>query len=177
MLDTLEVVAATPATRRVLVLDGAPGSWVPAGLDIVPQAQGGLAHRLDAAFAAAFAAGEGPVVLVGMDTPQVTSADLLAAGRMLTDSSTDAVVGAALDGGFWLLGLAESLDDLCRGVPMSATETCARQVARLEAAGRQVRMTRSLRDIDHLDDAVAVASEIPASRLAGVVSDQVSRLS
>ncbi|GAB2471058.1 hypothetical protein GCM10027162_78090 [Streptomyces incanus] len=36
LADTLHAVAATPAARRVLVLDGAPGPWLPPGFDVVP---------------------------------------------------------------------------------------------------------------------------------------------
>lgn len=51
LADTLHAVAATPATRRVLVLDGAPGPWLPPGFDVVAQCAGGLDERLAEAFA------------------------------------------------------------------------------------------------------------------------------
>src|SRR3954454_14382094 len=35
--DTLAAVAATPAPRRVLVLDGDPGDWVPSGFAVIAQ--------------------------------------------------------------------------------------------------------------------------------------------
>ena len=43
---------ARPAgdARRVLVLEGAAGTWVPAGFDVLPQRGDGLAERLAAAF-------------------------------------------------------------------------------------------------------------------------------
>ena len=50
LTDTLRAVAATPATRRVLVLDGTPGPWLPPGFDVVPQGPGGLDERLADAF-------------------------------------------------------------------------------------------------------------------------------
>lgn len=65
LVDTLRTVAATPARRRVLVLDGAPGPWLPPGFDVVPQCAGGLDERL----AAAFAGCDGPALLIGMDHP------------------------------------------------------------------------------------------------------------
>ena len=36
LADTLDAVARTPAERRVLVLDGTPGPWLPAGFEVVP---------------------------------------------------------------------------------------------------------------------------------------------
>jgi glycosyltransferase A (GT-A) superfamily protein (DUF2064 family) len=68
LADTLHAVLAAAARRRVLVLDGEPGSWLPPGFDVVPQCGGGLDERL----AAVFAAVPGPALLIGMDTPQLT---------------------------------------------------------------------------------------------------------
>src|SRR3954447_12539004 len=65
--DTLETVRSTPAVRHVLVLDGRPGPWVPAGFDVVDQRGDGLGSRLSAAFADCVAECDEPVVLVGMD--------------------------------------------------------------------------------------------------------------
>ncbi|MEU6439286.1 TIGR04282 family arsenosugar biosynthesis glycosyltransferase [Streptomyces sp. NPDC047046] len=157
LTDTLRTVAATPATRRVLVLDGTPGPWLPPGFDVVPQCAGGLDERL----AAAFAGCAGPALLIGMDTPQVTPALLdvrLARG--------EAVFGPALDGGFWALGLASPAPALLRGVPMSTATTGAVLRERLLAAGLRVRDLPALRDVDTAADAHAVAAEAPGSRFA-----------
>src|SRR3954454_15558628 len=51
LADTLATVGATPATARVLALDGAPGPWIPDGYVIVPQHGNGLDERLANAFA------------------------------------------------------------------------------------------------------------------------------
>ncbi len=39
LADTLAAAAAAPVARRVLVLDGSPGPWVPPGFEVVPQAR------------------------------------------------------------------------------------------------------------------------------------------
>lgn len=76
--DTLEAVGACPADRRVVVLDGEPGPWCPDGVDVVPQRGGGLDERLAAAFTDVAATAPdgrtGPMLLIGMDTPQVNAA-------------------------------------------------------------------------------------------------------
>ena len=46
LLDTLDAVSASRAARRVLALDGPPGTWLPAGFDLVPQRGVGLGERL-----------------------------------------------------------------------------------------------------------------------------------
>ncbi|WP_340374918.1 DUF2064 domain-containing protein [Streptomyces sp. SS7] len=157
LVDTLRTVAATPARRRVLVLDGSPGPWLPPGFDVVPQCAGGLDERL----AAAFAGCDGPALLIGMDTPQVTPALLT-----VDFADCDAYVGPAEDGGFWALGLAHPDPELLRGVPMSTPTTGAAQRERLAVAGLRVRELPRLRDVDTADDAEAVAAAAPGSRFA-----------
>ncbi|MBK6009857.1 DUF2064 domain-containing protein [Streptomyces sp. MBT53] len=157
LADTLHVLLATPARRRVLVLDGTPGPWLPPGFDVVPQCGGGLDERL----AAAFAGCDGPALLIGMDTPQVTPALLT-----VDFADCDAYFGPAEDGGFWALGLADPDPALLRGVPMSTPTTGAVQRARLTAAGLRVRDLPPLRDVDTAYDAELVAAEAPEGRFA-----------
>jgi uncharacterized protein len=157
LADTLRTVLMAPAARRVLVLDGEPGPWLPPGFDIVPQCGGPLDERL----AAAFAAVRGPALLIGMDTPQVTPGLLAVDWR-----AADAVFGPAADGGFWALGLREPDPALLRGVPMSTSATGAIQLARLVAAGLRVAQLPQLRDVDTAADALAVAREAPQTRFA-----------
>jgi uncharacterized protein len=157
LADTLRTAARVPARRRVLVLDGKPGPWLPPGFDVVPQCGGPLDERL----AAAFAAVRGPALLIGMDTPQVTRALLTVDWR-----GADAVFGPAVDGGFWALGLRKPDPALLRGVPMSTPSTGAIQRARLVEAGLRVTDLPRLRDVDTAADALIVARWTPRSRFA-----------
>ncbi|WP_327327211.1 DUF2064 domain-containing protein [Streptomyces sp. NBC_01210] len=163
LLDTLDVVLATPARRRVLVLDGVPGDWLPAGIEVVPQCAGGLDSRL----AHAFGLCDGPSLLIGMDTPQVT-VELLALGLELGDG--EASFGPADDGGFWALGLAEPDPALLLGVPMSVSRTGAVQRQQLTDAGLTVRDLPLLRDVDTAEDARLVAAEAPHTRFAATLA-------
>ena len=99
--DTLAAAPRAPrAGRRVVVLDGEPGPWLPDGFEVIAQRGDGLAERLAAAFADV---GE-PAFLVGMDTPQVTP-ELLDAGLAARRRDGDSAFGAAPDGGYWAIGL------------------------------------------------------------------------
>ncbi|MBT2441990.1 DUF2064 domain-containing protein [Streptomyces sp. ISL-36] len=160
LADTLAAVAATPARRRVLVLDGRPGPWLPPGFEVVPQCEGGLDERL----AAAFAACTGPTLLIGMDTPQVTPALLPPEDWR----GYDAWFGPAVDGGFWALGLAAPDPALLRGIPMSVPETGAAQYTRLVDAGLRVGRLPVLRDVDTAADARLVAAETVDGRFHSV---------
>ncbi|MFJ6820283.1 DUF2064 domain-containing protein [Streptomyces niveus] len=170
LADTLRTVLAVPARRRVLVLEGRPGPWLPPGIEVVPQCAGGLDERL----AAAFAGCTGPTLLVGMDTPQITPELLDPVGHFGTAGHVDrdAWFGPADDGGFWALGLAApecAPPDLIRGVPMSVPETGAVQRRRLVDAGLTVRDLPQLRDVDSASDAAYVAALAPHGRFAATL--------
>ncbi|MEV8452989.1 DUF2064 domain-containing protein [Streptomyces sp. NPDC052095] len=162
LADTLDVVARVPARRRVLVLAGRPGPWLPPGFEVTAQAGGGL----DARIAAAFAACTGPALLIGMDTPQVTPGLLEPALRQ--GEEHDAWFGPAADGGFWALGLRVPDPALVLGVPMSTPDTGAAQYARLRAAGLRVGELPVLRDVDTAEDAAYVAALAGGTRFASV---------
>jgi uncharacterized protein len=173
--DTLAAVAATPVARRVLALAGSPGSWLPPGFDVIAQSGGGLDARLGRAFADCFAGRALPMVLIGMDTPQVTPALLTEAVMPLLNAEADAVFGPAADGGFWLLGLRHPDPGLTAGVPMSTAETGRVQRARLTEAGLRVRDLPELTDVDTYAEAEQVAAASPGSRFAGAFTSAAAR--
>ena len=160
--DTLEAALASGADRVVLALDGRPGPWCPAGVDVVAQSTGPFDLRL----AAAWEATGGPGVQIGMDTPQVTADHLDAAMATLSDGRHDATLGPADDGGWWLIGLRRPDPRVFAGVPMSRPETGARQRERLALLGLRCGTEPSLRDVDHVEDAFAAAAAAPGTRFA-----------
>ncbi len=163
--DTLSAVAAAEAARRVLVLEGSPGTWIPDSFEVLPQAQGGLEERL----AAAFEAVGGPSLLVGMDTPQLTSELLEAGARALMSPAVDAVLGPADDGGYWAIGLRRPERRVFEDVPMSTGLTFGAQSRRLEDLGLRSTTLAALRDVDTIEDAIAVAGERPGTRFAAAL--------
>lgn len=168
LADTLAAVRATPATRRVLVLDGDPATVDSHGFRVLPQRGAGLDERL----AAAFTDVGGPALLVGMDTPQLTPA-LLAAGTAALAAGAPSVLALAEDGGYWAIGLQAADDALLHGVPMSADDTGAQQLRRLREHGRDPILLSPLRDVDRYVDALAVATLAPGSRFAAAVRSLV----
>jgi rSAM/selenodomain-associated transferase 1 len=166
LADTLAAVAATTVARRVLALDGRPGPWLPDGFDVIGQRGKGLDERIAWALCDTKVTLPLPVVLIGMDTPQVTPDLLAAAVEPLVSRSADATFGMAEDGGFWLLGLREVDPGLILGVKMSQGDTGARQLARLEQAGLRVTQLPELTDVDTVREAQQVAALTPGSRFA-----------
>ncbi len=158
---TLTAVTATPGVARTLILSGRPGPWLPAGFSVLPQRGGSLGERLAAAFDDAWALTQLPMLLVGMDTPQLTSSMLARSLDTLLAPGADAVLGRAQDGGWWALGLHDPLPGAFDGVPMSTALAGQAQHDRLTALGRPVTPLPVLRDVDDVVDLAAVAELLP----------------
>jgi uncharacterized protein len=165
--DTLAAVSAAPARRRLLALDGElPG--VPDRFEVVAQRGHGLGQRLGNALAAA----GGPALVVGMDTPQLTPGAIAEAAERLCSGDAGAVLGPALDGGYWTIGMREPDPAAFDGVPMSSDRTCEVQLRRLGQLGLRVGVLRWMRDVDTIEDAHAVARECPGSAFAAAMARQ-----
>jgi uncharacterized protein len=182
LTDTLEAAARAPFARHVLALAGASAAlrgprpagspragWLPPGFEVTGQRGDGLDERIAAALDEAYAQLAVPVVLIGMDTPQVTPGLLESVARPLARGEADAVFGPARDGGFWLLGLRRPDPGLILGVPMSQTHTGRGQLSRLLRASLRVRLAPELIDVDTAADAHEVAREAPDSRFAATL--------
>lgn len=76
---------------------------IQAGLRFAAQCPGDLGERLVAAFAAEFAGGVPAVIAIGGDCPGLDATVLTAARDALIEH--DAVLGPAVDGGYYLIGL------------------------------------------------------------------------
>ena len=136
------------------------------GWTIAPQRGNGLGERL----ANAHAEVTGPVVQIGMDTPQVTPAGLLAVADGV--EAADAVLAPAEDGGWWALALHDpSAATALRDVPMSTPQTYAATRSALEALGLRVAAGERLRDVDHLADVAPVATAAPGTRFAKIAAE------
>lgn len=162
LADTLDAALGSGADRVVLALDGRPGRWCPPGVVVVAQGRGPLDRRL----AHAWAHARGAALQIGMDTPQVTAAELERAMSTLTGDGVDAVLGPATDGGWWALGMRRPRPGAVLCVPTSRSDTGARQAARLAALGLRTRLLDPRTDIDTWPDALEVADQAPGTRTA-----------
>jgi uncharacterized protein len=172
LLDTLDAVAAAPAASRVVALTGdldaaAAAAQIRQRLEsftVIEQRGDDFADRL--ANAHSDAAAGFPVLQIGMDTPQVT-ADLLA-GCARSLLGAPAVLGPAVDGGWWVLGVQDpAMAECLRAVPMSQPDTGELTWKALHDNGIDVIAVDRLADFDIADDVAAVREGCgPASRFA-----------
>jgi uncharacterized protein len=136
-----------------------------AGWDVYPQQGADFATRLCNAHLTLAKQHCEPVVQIGMDTPQVTAALLRdAAAALDVPERADAVLGPTPDGGWWVLSLRDPRTaHVLRRVAMSTPTTHDDTRSALTNAGLVVAATRSLRDVDTVVDAEAVADTAPSS--------------
>ena len=171
--QTLRAVRQVPASRRLLVMDGTPKACDSAGFRVVAQSAGGLDERLGSICDAV----DGPLLILGMDTPQFTPA-LLA--PLLADwGSMNPVfqswLGRTDDGGYWAIALHHPDGALIRGVPMSTAHTGLEQHAKLRAAGHRVGTLASLTDVDTFPAALVAARQCPRTPFALAVQALAGR--
>ncbi len=163
LLDTLDAVHAVADVLRrsgehpqpVLLFDGDPTGWERPGHRVVAQRGDGLAERLANAFDDL-----GPGVIVGMEAPGAVPG-LAAAAQALHDGND--VLGLAVDGGYWVIGLHRVDAAVFDGIPMSTSATGLAQLARLHRLGRRVRMLPMAHDLDTVDDLRIAAGRAPGS--------------
>ena len=179
LLDTLAACTeAYGAERCHLALAGELGTAVRgeqiaaalSGWTVFAQHGAGFAERLVRAHADVAARAAGPVVQIGMDTPQVTPELLSGAEAVLgTDdpNGPDAVLGPAPDGGWWVLALRDPRTAApLRDVEMSTPTTFADTRDALTRSGLRMTTTAVLQDVDTVADAETVASLSPQGAFA-----------
>ncbi|WP_152366017.1 TIGR04282 family arsenosugar biosynthesis glycosyltransferase [Microlunatus speluncae] len=176
LTETLTTIGTVPGIRRVLALSGdldrAQGTDMISealdGFTVIEQRGSDLATKIVNAH---LDCGPGPVFQVGMDTPQLTAALIIAALHELTvEGGPDATLGPATDGGWWGLGLRRATAVApVAGVPMSTSSTGTDTLAALRSAGLRVSLLPALRDVDTIADARAVAAMAPHTGFAALI--------
>lgn len=145
----------TPPESAAECASLARGSGRPALL--VPQAGDDLGTRMSAAFRELFAAGYLRVIVIGSDLPTLPSARLREAERALRRNA-DLVLGPAEDGGYYLIGLTRSHDEILSDMPWGGPDVFVRTKTRAEHAGLRVATIPSWYDVDSQADLERVAT-------------------
>ena len=163
LADTVAAASAcTGATTRVLCWADAPGA-TPAGFTAYAQRGEELGARLAEAFDTWLPA-DGPMLLIGSDTPSLTAAHLDAAFAAL--ATHDVVVGPTIDGGYWGIGLRAPAPWLFVDIPWSTREVLVRTLVRAHAAERRVTTVETLADLDTPHDLALLLGALAADAAA-----------
>ena len=124
--------------------------WLRENWRAVPQSNGDLGARLNNAFAEAFGTGAERVVIMGSDCPYVRAEDVATAWANLR--SSDVVLGPAVDGGYWLVGLSQMQPELFSGISWSTDRVLSETIARAKPLGLKTVLLRTLSDVDTPED-------------------------
>lgn len=127
----------------------------------VPQGDGDLGARLSRAAADGLAGAGGPILILGSDCPGVTAG--LLAQALAALARHDVVLGPALDGGYYLIGLRRPLPGLFEGIDWSTPAVLQQTRAAAKAAGASCALLQSLGDIDTPDDLLRAARFVAPS--------------
>jgi len=153
--------------RWQAILAASPDSSVaspfwPRGIARITQGRGDLGRRMQRIMARM---PPGPVVIIGTDVPRVAPAQVWRAFRLL--GTHDAVLGAAADGGYWLVGLRRRprLLQIFAHVRWSGPHALADTLANL--AGHSVGFVATLADVDDADGFRAAAADFGRRVLSG----------
>lgn len=151
--------AAGYATYLAYAPDDAPDTYGmrtprPAGVHLLRQHGTHLGERLQTAAREVFARRPGPLVILGTDAPTLTDAHLADALAAL-DRGRDAVLGPALDGGYYLIGMRAPHLGLFGINPelWGGDRVLDATVAVARASGLSAELLAPLRDLDTPEDA------------------------
>jgi hypothetical protein len=148
-----ELQAAYPVSVEVHFTGGNEQlmqSWLGSSLIYQRQSEGDIGCRMASAFQASFEAGMNSVVLIGIDCPDLNAQLMAEAFQALHQH--DLVLGPAVDGGYYLIGLRRLIPELFTGIRWSTAEVLPetlRIAHRLELAVAKLRL---LSDVDRPED-------------------------
>ncbi|MEP4079110.1 TIGR04283 family arsenosugar biosynthesis glycosyltransferase [Haloferula sp.] len=114
------------------------------------QGEGGLGARMARAFETAFEEGAEKVVLIGTDCPRLDHQVLADAFAALERS--DVVVGPALDGGYYLIGMKRLWRGLFDGVAWGGPEVLSQTMGKAHELGLGCTRLVELPDVDLPED-------------------------
>ena len=123
--------------------------WSAAAFQKKVQEEGGLGHRMKEAFRQAFQSAS-KVVIIGSDCASLTKEIVEQAFAAL--EKYDCVVGPAIDGGYYLLGMRSFQPSILDLEEWSTQEVFAETKQKIEALGASYHCLPTLSDIDYLED-------------------------
>lgn len=124
--------------------------WLGEDLSYSPQSQGDLGERLQSALLDSYTQGMTKVVFIGIDCPDLTSAIVNQAFESL--DTTDVVIGPAVDGGYYLIGIRGNFPELFQGINWGTEVVFAQTQTIAEQLNLVVSYLPILADIDRPED-------------------------
>ncbi len=110
-----------------------------------------LGKRMHNAFKNAFLKNDQQkVVVIGTDCAELTTEILDEAFEEL--DRNEVVIGPAVDGGYYLLGMKKFVSELFIDIPWSTSEVLGTTIARIQELGHTYLLLKELNDVDTIED-------------------------
>lgn len=151
MKHTRQVVSNISATRLLFYSEwiNRNDDWSDKLFDKHLQNNGDLGQRITAAFIEGFSHGK-KVIIVGSDCPGLSKDIIEKAFSNLQDN--DFVIGPALDGGYYLLGMNEFHPEIFQNIHWSTDQVKNQTTDIIKSLGKSMMELEPLSDIDYEED-------------------------
>lgn len=164
LLDTLEMVGTvklnadiiiyyTPETATDYFTYLKPDNW-----QIKPQQGRSLKMKITNALRVEIGNSEHPVIIIGTDSPTLPPQYLIEAFKII--SKVDLVIGPALDGGFYLIGMNKFYPELLKPVILSKPDSCEKLLESAARIGLTFKKLPEWYDIDRFEDLKHINNQI-----------------
>jgi uncharacterized protein len=141
--------------------------WLGTDLAYQSQGNGGVGERMARSFAAVCQRNSS-VVLIGTDCPELTT-DILAQAFDLLQSGRDLVLGGAVDGGYYLIGMCDYHPELFVDLDWSTDRVLSQTVAIANHLNLSIGYLPTLTDIDRPQDLPILTQNLAAAKISIVI--------
>lgn len=124
--------------------------WLGDNIEYIPQVAGDLGMKMHSAFANTFHTASNKTVTIGIDCPDIDQSILATAFNSLEQH--DLVIGSAMDGGYYLIGLKQSIPQLFEHIDWGTDKVLEQTQIVIDQLGLNTQYLPSLSDIDRPED-------------------------
>ena len=164
------IVAFTPSHGR-----GALEALLPGNSRLVEQTGEDLGERLQSAIEFAEQFKFSPIILIGTDSPTLPKEYIQMAVESFERAEADITLGPTTDGGYYLIGLRESVRGIFNNVAWSTSEVYECTENNAERLGLRVLQLPCWHDIDTPSDLVSLNNDFLAARNSADQAPETAR--
>ena len=125
-------------------------NWLGKRYQLLAQEVNSLGERMLNAFDKTFSLGADKAVIIGTDCLEITEEIISRAFQSLDEM--DVVLGPAEDGGYYLLGMKESIPEIFDDITWSTSQVLGQTINKIKTMGLKFSLLKTLRDIDTISD-------------------------
>src|ERR1041385_2066366 len=165
MVANIATVTETEAAKGLIVYtptgsESAFDAVLPKGFKLLAQRGASLGERLCNATDDLLSQGYGAVCLINSDSPTLPRSILVRAMELLASDGDRVVLGAAEDGGYYLIGLKHAHRNLFREIAWSTSDVLARTIERAAEINLPVELLPAWYDVDDRDTLAQLCAEL-----------------